>query len=516
MRNTSTLRFRSQQPGRETLSAGECRYFTYNDVNLVTTIEYPGGVANYFWYDAMMRRYAMQDSSGLSYFTWDQNGMNLLAERDSAGAVTTYYTHGYTPVDGIGSMVAAKGNLYSTSYYHYPVYDHRGTVVRLVDQNGTPTAYYEYDAWGNQLRNNVVGGVSENRFRYQSNWIDLVDSDGRACLSPTRIYCQTVGRFLQRGFVDGDDWNRYAPFGSGNNPVHKVEPDGSGLPPKGWTLPERKIRPWVKMDLSKIPLGTPMPDPVKERIAFKMRYHRDPDVSMIPLGTPTWTTTSREELEEALLPKRPKPKKIRHRPDFGSIWAPNLDWDGTKYMVSGGGWRGSFGSKGGTIAFTADTDLVRDYGWGVAILGTFMLSADGRFRVEATNLKKPDCLSLKVTPDANTAYEYRPPLGAALKMIVKYGNIGHTTLTLGYRDMLVAVAVDARVTTWSDSYFWSPHLCGCFKVSGGVRISGHAGVNKGTVAAVALVAVLAPELLAALAPALAPLGPTLQELPGFA
>jgi len=157
---------------------------------------------NYFYYDAMMRRYAMQDSNGLSYFTWDQNGMNLLAERDSAGAVIAYYTHGYTPVDGIGSMVAAKGNLYSTSYYHYPVYDHRGTVVRLVDQNGTPTAYYEYDAWGNQLRNNVVGGVSENRFRYQSNWIDLVDSDGRACLSPTRIYCQAVGRFLGRDLRD--------------------------------------------------------------------------------------------------------------------------------------------------------------------------------------------------------------------------------------------------------------------------------------------------------------------------
>jgi len=198
IRNTSTLRFPSQQSERERVRVGECRYFTYNDVNLVTTIEYPGGVANYFWYDAMMRRYAMQDSNGLSYFTWDQNGMNLLAERDSAGTVTAYYTHGDVAVEGIGSLVAAKQNRFGASYYQYPVYDHRGTVVRLVDENGTPTAYFEYDAWGNQLRSDVVGGISENRFRYQSNWIDLADSGGKACLSPTRIYCQTVGRLFSR------------------------------------------------------------------------------------------------------------------------------------------------------------------------------------------------------------------------------------------------------------------------------------------------------------------------------
>jgi len=158
-------------------------------------------VANYFWYDAMMRRYAMQDSSGLSYFTWDSNGMNLLAERDSAGSVTAYYTHGFAAVDGIGSAVAVKQNRFSASYYQYPVYDHRGTVVRLLDANGTPTAYYEYDAWGNQLRNDVVAGISDNRFRYQSNWIELGDSDGKICLSPTRLYHAGTGRFLERDML---------------------------------------------------------------------------------------------------------------------------------------------------------------------------------------------------------------------------------------------------------------------------------------------------------------------------
>ena len=31
-----------------------------------------------FYYDAILRRHAMQDSDGLRYFTWDSNGMNLL------------------------------------------------------------------------------------------------------------------------------------------------------------------------------------------------------------------------------------------------------------------------------------------------------------------------------------------------------------------------------------------------------------------------------------------------------
>jgi YD repeat-containing protein len=169
-------------------------------VNLVTDIKYPDGMMNYFYYDAQLRRYAMQDSGGLRYFTWDSNGMNLLCERDAAGSVTAYYSHGYTPIDGIGSMVAAKQNAYSASYYQYPVYDHRGTVVRLVDQDGNPTAYYEYDAWGNEISDKVFGGVAENRFRYQSNWIELKDSYSydKLYLSPTRIYDAGIGRFMGR------------------------------------------------------------------------------------------------------------------------------------------------------------------------------------------------------------------------------------------------------------------------------------------------------------------------------
>ncbi|MFO7900032.1 MAG: hypothetical protein R6V58_13345 [Planctomycetota bacterium] len=62
-------------------------YFEYSDADLVTMIQYPDATANSFHYDAQLRRYAVRDSAGLSYFTWDENGMNLLAERDAGGRV---------------------------------------------------------------------------------------------------------------------------------------------------------------------------------------------------------------------------------------------------------------------------------------------------------------------------------------------------------------------------------------------------------------------------------------------
>jgi len=153
-----------------------------------------------FTYDALLRRHAVQDSGGLSYFTWDSNGMNLLCERDASGSTTAYYTHGYTSTDGIGSLVATKREEAGASYYQYPICDAiKGNVVRLVDENGTPVAYYEYDAWGNDLRDDIVGGIGTNRFRYQSNWIQLTDDPNNVLkLTPTRLYHAGVGRFLGR------------------------------------------------------------------------------------------------------------------------------------------------------------------------------------------------------------------------------------------------------------------------------------------------------------------------------
>jgi RHS repeat-associated protein len=190
---------------------------------------------NHFYYDALLRRYAVEDSSGVRYFTWDSNGMNLLAERDATGNVVASYTHGRTAVDGIGSCVGQKLVQSSQTYYEFDICDHRGSVVRRVNAAGQVTGYFEYDAWGNYLRDEEVG--ANTRFRYQSNWIELKDSDGELYLSPTRVYHAGVGRFLGRDHRIGQI-GRYE-YCRGLTTFF-VDPDGRAEAAPGTSEPIRK------------------------------------------------------------------------------------------------------------------------------------------------------------------------------------------------------------------------------------------------------------------------------------
>ena len=169
-------------------------YFTYNHANLVTSILFKEGTPNYFHYDAMQRRYAIQESTGLRYFTWDRNGMNILCERDSTDSVVVQYSHGYTPTDGIGSMAGAKDTQDGT-YYQWPTYDNRGSILKLTDENDAVVGALQYDAWGRMLYEQVP--ITPSRFGYQSNWIASRDSAMRLWLSPSRVYAPHLGIFVQ-------------------------------------------------------------------------------------------------------------------------------------------------------------------------------------------------------------------------------------------------------------------------------------------------------------------------------
>jgi len=183
---------------------------------------------NYFYYDALLRRYAMQDSNGLNYFTWDTNGMNLLCERDVSGNVTAYYTHGFAAVDGIGSTVAVKQNRFGAAYFQYPGYDHKGDLTVVTDENGNEVARYNYTANGVTLTNQVTGGISETRLGYQTNWIRLQDAPFDMYVSPTRLevpeYAIFLGRDPKRGlagdikYADGDPVNNVDPRGTQHYP----------------------------------------------------------------------------------------------------------------------------------------------------------------------------------------------------------------------------------------------------------------------------------------------------------
>jgi len=201
--------------------SGLSTYFQYNSLNMVERIRYANGVVNRFWYDALGRRFAIEESTGLSYFTWDRNGLNLLAEHDATGNVTAYYTHGYSPVDGIGSCTVARRFTAGGTYFQYDLYDHRGSVIRRLNQYGNVVGYFEYDAWGNPLRDETSGASS--RFAYQTNWMKLADSLDGLYLSLNRSFNPATGRFLQR---DPQDALAGECIYCSNNPVDAVDADG--------------------------------------------------------------------------------------------------------------------------------------------------------------------------------------------------------------------------------------------------------------------------------------------------
>jgi RHS repeat-associated protein len=187
----------------------------------MSTVHYADGKWNYFHYDGQQRRYAIQDSGGLSYLTWDSGGMNLLCEKGAAGTVTAKYAHGYTPIPGIASSVEAQKTEGGATYYQYHLGTHHGDAIKVLDENQNVVCEYEYNAWGEPLHTAETG--ASNRFRYQPNWIVLPDSSGLIYISATRAYHAGVGRFLQREVHASGRRYWYAR----SNPAVRVDPDGS-------------------------------------------------------------------------------------------------------------------------------------------------------------------------------------------------------------------------------------------------------------------------------------------------
>ena len=200
-------------------------------------------------------------------FVWDKNGMNELTQR----------SHGHTPVDGIGSCVVEGNGVYD----YFPVYDHRGTVVKAMYHQASTgiSSHFEYNAWGHPLRVENTTGLGQ-QLRYQTNWEWIGTYGGHDLYrTPTRLYSATLGRFLQKdpkGYVHSMCLYRYA----ANRPCGVVDATGGGdalvhpeVEAKLARKEEEKRRaimfetPWgqvlAQLDTSVIPhvFGQPAPDP---------------------------------------------------------------------------------------------------------------------------------------------------------------------------------------------------------------------------------------------------------------
>jgi YD repeat-containing protein len=204
-------------------------YYEYGPHGLITKITPPPADGNpwQFYYDGQLNRHKIDKGGTFGYYRWD-NG-NLLEERNAAGNIVARYTHGYTTIPGIGSVVECQRVTATTTYYQYHHMDHRGTVYAVTDPSQSAMLRYFQDAFGRQVGTTTgTRPVLANDLIYQSNWLSIAVGSSRYGISPTRLFIYSPGLFSQRDpyydYTNRYQTNRYQ-YADGR-PEYFVDPSG--------------------------------------------------------------------------------------------------------------------------------------------------------------------------------------------------------------------------------------------------------------------------------------------------
>jgi RHS repeat-associated protein len=161
--------------------------YLYDSRDRLTEIRRGGLLLTTHRYDFRGLRFRKSGPDGVERFLWD--GDRLLQERDNALNTAARYEW------GSGRLLAMEHAEEGRRSY---LFDGLGSVVDLVQPDGTLAARYQWDAWGEERR---TIGESANRFGFTGH---QREAESGLYYAKARFYDAGTGRFLREDPVEGD------------------------------------------------------------------------------------------------------------------------------------------------------------------------------------------------------------------------------------------------------------------------------------------------------------------------
>ena len=146
---------RIERDGRPTLD------LTWNSLYQLVSVSTNGVFAEGYAYDAMSRRVSTTTFEGTTRHIYDDN-WQVIADIDENGSVVASYIWG----EGIDKLLSVT--IGGATYY--PLTDIQGTIWGYVDSQNNIVAYWQYDAWGNIISEDVAPSAAALvalRYRFQ-------------------------------------------------------------------------------------------------------------------------------------------------------------------------------------------------------------------------------------------------------------------------------------------------------------------------------------------------------------